>query len=91
MDNKTYSTFFAASIPRIWNFKLTISEIIEDAQNNKTVVFASSTADSKAGVGSYGQEYVLLFEFDESGEKIRRMVEWVDSVRAKEQVGILFG
>lgn len=55
------------------------------------VVFASSTADSKAGVGSYGQEYVLLFEFEEGGERIRRFVEWIDSMRAKEQVGLLFG
>ena len=54
-------------------------------------MFASSTADTKEGVGSYGQEYVLLFEFDESGEKIRRMVEWVDSVRSKEQAALLFG
>ena len=37
------------------------------------------------------REYVLVFEFDGSGEKIKKMVEWVDSVRAKAQVGILFG
>jgi len=55
------------------------------------VVLASSTADSKAGIGTYGQEYVLIFEFDESGEKITKMVEWVDSVRAKEQAALLFG
>ena len=55
------------------------------------VVFASSSADSKAGVGTYGQEYVLVFEFDESGEKIKRMAEWADSARAKAQMGILFG
>jgi hypothetical protein len=90
MDNGAYRTFFSSTISRIWNFKLSISEIIEDAEKNKVVVFASSTADSKERVGSYGQEYVLLFEFDESGEKIRRMVEWVDSVRAKEQVAMLF-
>jgi ketosteroid isomerase-like protein len=91
MSNTAYRTFFASTLSRIWNFKITISEIIEDVQNNKVVVFASSTVDSKAGVGSYGQEYVLLFEFEESREKIRRMVEWVDSVRAKEQVALLFG
>jgi hypothetical protein len=91
MNNATYSTFFSVTLSRIWNFKLTISEIIEDVQNNKMVVFASSTADSKAGVGSYGQEYVLLFEFEEGGERIRRFVEWIDSMRAKEQVGLLFG
>ena len=54
-------------------------------------MFASSTADSIAGVETYGQEYVLVFEFDESGEKIKKTVEWADSARAKAQVGILFG
>jgi hypothetical protein len=34
---------------------------------------------------------VPVFEFEETGTKIKRMVEWVDSVRAKEQVAILFG
>jgi len=91
LSNTAYSTFYASVLPTLWNFKLTISDIIESPQSNKVVVFASSTADSKAGVGTYGQEYVLVFEFDESGEKIKKMVEWVDSARAKAQVGILFG
>ncbi|OCK76594.1 hypothetical protein K432DRAFT_385340 [Lepidopterella palustris CBS 459.81] len=78
MSNTAYSAFYASVLPKIWNFKLTISEIIESPQSNKVVVFASSTADSKAGVGTYGQEYVLVFEFDESGGKIKKMVEWAD-------------
>jgi hypothetical protein len=91
MDNATYSAFYSSILPKIWNIKLTISEIIESPQANKVVVFASSTADSKEGVGSYGQEYVLVFEFDESGEKVKRMVEWADSARAKAQAKILLG
>lgn len=91
MSNATYSAFYASVVPKLWNFKLTVSEIIESTLSNKTVVFASSSADSKAGVGSYGQEYVLVFEFDESGEKITKTVEWGDSARAKAQVGILRG
>jgi ketosteroid isomerase-like protein len=91
MSNAAYSAFFASVLSKIWNFKLTVSEIIESPQSKKVVVFASSSADSKAGVGTYGQEYVLVFEFDESGEKIKKMVEWVDSARAKAQMGILFG
>jgi ketosteroid isomerase-like protein len=91
MSNTAYSTFYASVIPKIWNFKLTISEIIESPQSNKVVVFGSSTADSKAGVGTYGQEYILVFEFDETGEKIKKTVEWADSARAKAQAGILFG
>jgi hypothetical protein len=91
MSNTAYSTFYASIMPKLWNFKLTVSEIIESPQSNKVVVFAASSADSKAGVGTYGQEYVFVFEFDESGEKIKRMVEWGDSARAKAQMGILFG
>lgn len=41
-------------------------------------------------MGSYAQEYVLVFEFDESGEKISKMVEWVDSAKARENAAILF-
>jgi len=91
MDNEGYRTFFAAIMPRVWNFKLTIRDIIEDPEANKVVVFASSTADSKAGVGSYGQQYVLSFEFDEAETRIRKMVEFVDSKKAAEQADILFG
>ena len=91
MSNATYSAFYASIVPKIWNFKLSVSEIIESPQSNKVVVFASSTADSKEGVGSYGQEYVLVFEFEETGMKVKRMVEWADSVRAKAQAKILFG
>ena len=91
MSNSAYSTFYASTISKIWNVKLTASEIIESPQSNKVVVFASILADSKEGVGNYGQEYVLVFEFDESGEKITRMVEWADSARAKAQIGIFLG
>jgi hypothetical protein len=91
MSNTGYRTFFAATIPKIWNFRIKISDIIESPQSSKVVVLASSTADSKSGIGTYGQEYVLIFEFDESGEKITKMVEWVDSIRAKEQATLLFG
>jgi hypothetical protein len=30
---------------------------------------------SKEGIGSYDQEYVLLFEFGESGENINMIME----------------
>jgi hypothetical protein len=91
MDNTTYSAFYTSFIPKIWNVKHSVSEIIESPQANKVVVFTSITADSKEGVGSYEQEYVIVFEFDESGEKIKRMVEWVDSARVQAQAKILFG
>jgi ketosteroid isomerase-like protein len=91
MNNESYRTFFAAIMPRVWNFKLTINDVIEDSEANKVVVFATSKADSKAGVGSYGQQYVLSFWFDETETKIKRMVEFVDSAKAKEQRAILFG
>jgi hypothetical protein len=90
MNNTTYSAFYSSFLSEVWNFKLSVSEIIESPQANKVVVFASSTADSKKGVGSYGQEYVLVFEFDESGEKIKRVVEWCDSARVKAQAEIFF-
>jgi hypothetical protein len=61
MDNESHRPFFAAIMPRIWNFKLTIGGVIEDSKANKAVVFAKGIADLKAVVGSYGQWYVLYF------------------------------
>ena len=90
-DNDAYRKMFAHAMARVWNFKVTVLDVIEDPVANKVVIFASSKADSKAGEGTYGQTYVLSFEFDETGTKIRKMVEFVDSAKAREQAAILWG
>jgi hypothetical protein len=89
MDNATYRLFFSAIMPRITNFKLTVKDIIEDPVANKVVVYAESVADTAAGEGTYGNEYFLLFEFNEEGDKITKMIEYVDSAKSREQAAIL--
>jgi ketosteroid isomerase-like protein len=91
MDNATYRVFFTAATARIQNFKLTIKDIVEDPLANKVVVYARSTADTAAGKDTYGNEYFLLLEFNEAGDKISKLVEYVDSAKTKEQVAILLG
>jgi len=91
MNNERYRSFFTPATARIWNFNITIKDIIEDTAANKTVVYAKSTGDTAAGPKTYGNEYFILFEFDESQEKITKMVEYVDSAKSREQVKVLRG
>lgn len=65
--------------------------MIEDPVANKVIVYAESTADTAAGKGTYGNEYFLLFEFNEAGDKITKMVEFVDSAKSNAQAAILVG
>ena len=81
-SNKAYRKTFAHAMTRVWNFKVTVLDVIEDPVANKVVIFANSTADSKAGEGTYGQTYMLTLEFEETGEKIKKMIESVDSAKA---------
>lgn len=70
--------------PNIQNFTLTIKTIVEDPIANKIVIWADSTADTAAGKGSYSQEYFLMFEFNDEGDKASRILEFVDSTKSKE-------
>jgi hypothetical protein len=91
MNNEVYRSFLTPVAARIWNFRITIKDIIEDPAANKTVVYAHSTGDTAAGPNTYGNEYFILFEFDESQEKITKMVEYVDSAKSREQGKVLRG
>lgn len=90
MDNEAYRAFFGSTvIPRLANWKLTISDIIEDEKAKKVVLFAAAKADAVATGGVYEQQYVLTFWFGEDG-KIKRMIEWLDSAKLAEQSKIFF-
>jgi hypothetical protein len=77
MDNATYLAYFFAIIPYFRNFTVKINGIIEDAKANKIAVWAKSTVDTD--IGPYKNEYMLVFYLDERGEKVERMLEFVDS------------
>lgn len=54
------------------------------------MVYASSVADTVKGPDTYGNQYFLLFEFDEEGGKIKKMTEFVDSKKSMEQRNALY-
>jgi len=92
MDNDSYRAFFGGSvIPRLANWNLTISDIIEDEKAKKVVLFATAKADAVATGGVYEQQYVLTFWFEGEDGKIKKMIEWLDSAKLNEQKDIFFG
>ncbi len=64
-------------MPLFRNFRLRVHDIIEDATANKVVVWARGTADTD--VGPYRNEYVLMVEFNDKGDKVTRVREFLDS------------
>ncbi|KAL5001059.1 hypothetical protein BDV10DRAFT_161295 [Aspergillus recurvatus] len=67
-------------------------EYIESENNNQVVVWATSKTqfrDEAKGDGiseeewEFGGEYVFMFTMDESGEKVVRCVEFLDSLATK--------
>jgi len=63
-------------MPHFRDFKVVINDIIEDEKENKIATWAKSTAGTD--IGPYANEYMLVFYFDERGEKIEMFLEFVD-------------
>lgn len=77
MSNETYRAYFCAIAPFFHNFTVTLHDIVEDDAANKVVIWASSTAETD--IGPYANEYMLVFYFNEAGDKIDRFLEFVDA------------
>lgn len=82
MDNEAYHKFFSAFIPHIKGFRLTVHDIIEDERANKIAIWASSSGATE--VGSYANEYMLTFHFNDAGGKMTRFYEFVDASFSQE-------
>jgi ketosteroid isomerase-like protein len=78
LNNKDYRAYFEPLLPAFKNFTVTILDVIEDSENHKVVIHASSTADSV--VGPYKNEYMLVFHMTEDDKQIVHLKEFVDSV-----------
>jgi ketosteroid isomerase-like protein len=50
---------------------------VHDAKAHRSVIHASSTANTR--IGPYGNEYALFLTFTEDGEKISNIEEFVDT------------
>ncbi|KAK1751363.1 hypothetical protein QBC47DRAFT_307862 [Echria macrotheca] len=61
----------------VTDYELNVREIVHDAAKSKAAVYAVSKG--KAPFGPWTNEYAVFFTFDESGEKIVKIEEMVDS------------
>ncbi|KXJ97338.1 hypothetical protein Micbo1qcDRAFT_171038 [Microdochium bolleyi] len=77
LNNADYAKYLGTVMPAFSNFHVHVNEIIEDSRQNKVSIWAKSTADTIAG--PYANEYVLIFHFNEAGDKLVRFYEFVDS------------
>ena len=82
MNNEKYLAFFQPLMPAFRNFTLKAHDIIVDEAERKVVVHASSTAMTV--LGEYGNEYILVLHMDEPGEKVEKLLEYVDSAYSQE-------
>ncbi|KAH9943287.1 uncharacterized protein BXZ73DRAFT_97337 [Epithele typhae] len=80
MDNTTYRTFFGGVMPYFKNFTPEIDDIVEDERANKVVIWCHSTADT--AVGPYKNEYMLTLHFNEEGDKVTKLYEFVDGANS---------
>lgn len=74
-------------MPFFQNFEPTIHEMVEDEKGNKVTIWCSSVSDTV--LGKYENEYMILLYFNQAGDKVERVVEFVDSAYSKAFFGRL--
>lgn len=76
-DNAGYRAWFGPMMAHFRGFTVTVDDLVEDSRANKVVLRAHSRAETV--IGPYANEYVLILHMNEAGDKITRMVEFVDT------------
>jgi hypothetical protein len=97
MDNTTFEASILRFKDIISGFPMTIKETLEDEKKNQIMVWAEGGQNwfpeaKDPGLSeeewNFKREYIFILSMDESGEKIQKMVEFVDS-KATEQLRVL--
>lgn len=81
-DNTAYERLLHSLKMVFHNFSLDVHEVIEDVEARKVVMWLSARADTAAG--EYVNEYMWVLAFDETGEKVVEVKEFVDAVMQRE-------
>lgn len=81
-DNATYEKSLSSLTTVFQNFHLDVHDVIEDVDARKVVMWLSARADTAAG--EYVNEYMWVLDFDEKGEKIVGVKEFVDTVMQRD-------
>lgn len=80
-SNSEYRQYFGAVMPFFQGFEPTIHDMVEDERGNKVTIWCSSV--SETAVGRYANEYMILLYFNGAGDKVERVVEFVDSAYSR--------
>ncbi|RMZ74761.1 hypothetical protein DV737_g5767, partial [Chaetothyriales sp. CBS 132003] len=60
------------------NYDLKIGHVVHDTAHNKAAIYA--TASGNTPFGDFNNEYACFIVFDDKGEKIRQLDEFMDSI-----------
>jgi hypothetical protein len=86
LNNEQWATRVRALTGVIKSCCFTAKEIVENDAANKLVLWMDGhVVFSDKDIGEFKGEYMFLLEFEESGERVRRIVEFVDSKEVVEK------
>lgn len=88
LDNMGFARHISKLQEVLQAFPVTAKEIMQDQQKNQVIIWATSKAEFRQDVKDDGVsdeewafegEYVFILSFDETNEKVHRIVEFLDS------------
>lgn len=97
-DNAAFEAHISRLHDIIKSFPVTAKEIMEDGDQNKVVVWATSQAQfydevKDRGLSdeewAYKGTYIFILTMNESGDKIQKVVEFVDSKGTERLMGLM--
>lgn len=98
LDNAAFAEHITHLHGIIKVFPVIPKEIIEDEKQNRVVIWASGhpqfydevmNKEGAVGEWEYEGEYIFIISIDESGEKIERVIEFVDSKGTERLRGLM--
>ena len=76
-NNEQYAAHLRKLKPVFQNFNLTVNDVLEERESHRICMYLRARADTLAG--EYINEYMWTLDFDETGTKITKVNEFVDT------------
>lgn len=77
MNNTEYAVYLKRILPWFRDFRVYVTDVVEDEAANKVVLHARSTAQTV--VGPYANEYIIIIHTSSDGGLATRVDEFVDT------------